>query len=150
MKRNIELSTLRFKKYILAMTKFLLCFLLVLFCKISLAQQSTDKGPVQVFRAAVVKIDSTPDNSQELIGYDSRQSKGVHDCIYHRIVALDDCTTQFFLVSTEMCDLSPVEYDHVATQIKNQLGISGMKYATTPHFPTPSILAIQTDTQDIC
>jgi len=134
MKNHMKLSTLDSKKYLVTMNKFLLCLFFVLSCKISLSQQSSNKGLVPGFRAAVVKIDITPDNSQELIGYDARKSTGVHDRIYHRIVALDDGTTQFFLVSTEMCDLSPAEYDRVAAQIKNQLGISPMNvWWTTTH-----------------
>ncbi|MBK7709845.1 MAG: neutral/alkaline non-lysosomal ceramidase N-terminal domain-containing protein [Bacteroidales bacterium] len=55
-----------------------------------------------------------------------RKSTGVHDSIYHRIVALDDGTNQFFLVSTEICIISPTEYDKVAEEINRQLGISPM------------------------
>jgi hypothetical protein len=42
------------------------------------------------FRASVVKIDITPNDSQNLAGYPERRSNGVHDHIFHRIVALDD------------------------------------------------------------
>src|SRR3954471_23299166 len=48
------------------------------------------------FRAAVVKKNITPQDAQMLLGYDARKSIGVHDSIFHRIVALDDGTTQFF------------------------------------------------------
>jgi hypothetical protein len=34
------------------------------------------------FRASVVKIDITPDKPQWLLGYDPRQSTGVHDRLY--------------------------------------------------------------------
>lgn len=78
------------------------------------------------FRASVIKINITPDNSQYLLGYNARKSTGVHDSIYHRIIAFDDGTTQFFLVSTEICIISPAEYDRVASKIKDQLGISPM------------------------
>ena len=131
--KQMELSSF-FAKKLLRMNKLLLCLFITLFCKMLSGQQSANKGPGPGFRAAVVKIDITPDNSQELIGYNARKSTGVHDRIYHRIVALDDGTTQYFLVSTEMCDLSPAEYDRVATQIKNQLGISPMNFWwTTTH-----------------
>ena len=100
----------------------------------SVQTTATAKGLVTDFRAAVVKIDITPDNSQELIGYNARKSTGVHDHIYHRIVALDDGTIQFFLVSTDICGISPTEYDHVAAQIKSQLGINPMNiWWTTTH-----------------
>ena len=47
---------------------------------------------------------------------------------------LDDGTTQFFLVSTEICIFSPTEYDKVAAKIKSQLGISPMNlWWTTTH-----------------
>ena len=70
-----------------------------------------------VFRAAVVKVDITPDNPQMLLGYQARQSTGVHDKIYHRIIALDDGTTQFFIVSSDICLVSPSEYDKVAARL---------------------------------
>lgn len=50
------------------------------------------------FRAAVVKVDITPDSPQMLRGYSPRMSTKVHDRLYHRIVALDDGTTLFFLI----------------------------------------------------
>src|SRR5688500_15073738 len=55
-----------------------------------------------VFRAGVAKVDITPSDPQVLAGYDPRKSTGIHDRIFHRIVALDDGTTQFFLISTEL------------------------------------------------
>ena len=41
------------------------------------------------FRAAVATADITPDTPQWLLGYQARQSTGVHDHIHHRVVALD-------------------------------------------------------------
>ena len=105
-------------------------FLLILFLVLSVnaadSQQThaSAKGVTRVFRASAVKIDITPDNSQYLMGYGERMSTGVHDHIFHRIVALDDGTTQFFLVSTDICLISPTEYDHVAGLLRSQLGIS--------------------------
>ena len=58
-------------------------------------------------RASVVKIDITPDKSQWLLGYGPRQSTGVHDHLFHRIVAMDDGKTQFFLVSTDLAWFRP-------------------------------------------
>jgi hypothetical protein len=75
------------------------------------------------FRAAVVKIDITPDKAQWLLGYGPRQSTGVHDHLYHRIVAMDDGATQFFLISTEICLYSPSLYDDVTQEIEKQTGI---------------------------
>src|SRR5690348_2261801 len=58
-------------------------------------------------RASAVKVDITPAQSQWLMGYDPRRSTGVHDKIYHRVVAMDDGTTQFYLVASDLCLFSP-------------------------------------------
>src|SRR5215471_12775873 len=69
------------------------------------------------FRASVVKIDITPDKPQWLLGYDPRQSTGTHDRIFHRIVAMDDGKTQFFLISTDICLYSPSVYDEISREL---------------------------------
>ena len=79
------------------------------------------------FRASAVKIDITPDEPQWLLGYDARQSTGVHDHIFHRIVALDDGTTQFFLVSTDICLYSPSVYDEISRELSAQMGINPLQ-----------------------
>ena len=79
------------------------------------------------FRAAVVKVDITPDKPQWLLGYDPRQSTGVHDHLFHRIVAMDDGTTQFFLISTDVCLFSPSVYDDVTKEIEKQTGIKPLQ-----------------------
>lgn len=76
------------------------------------------------FRAAVVKVDITPDDTQVLAGYDPRQSTGIHDRIFHRVVVLDDGTTQFILVSTEIVGMSPSMVDRVAAQLEQKHGIN--------------------------
>lgn len=80
------------------------------------------------FRAAVVKVDITPENHQMLLGYGARKSTGVYDKIYHRIVVMDDGKTQFVLVSTDICLVSPSEYDKVAARLKQQLGIDPVNF----------------------
>src|SRR3954454_19458953 len=75
------------------------------------------------FRAAVVEVDITPENSQWLMGYSARRSTGVHDKIYHRIVAMDDGKTQFYLVSSDLCLFSPGVYDEVAASLKKDIGL---------------------------
>jgi hypothetical protein len=75
------------------------------------------------FRASVVKIDITPDDSQNLLGYGARISTGTHDPIFHKINVLDDGITQFFLISSDICLISPSEYDRVAAKIKKLYGI---------------------------
>jgi neutral ceramidase len=59
------------------------------------------------FRASAVKVDITPQSPQWLMGYQARQSTGVHDKIYHRVVAIDSGDTQFYLISSDLCLFSP-------------------------------------------
>ena len=54
------------------------------------------------------------------MGYGPRQSTGVHDRIYHRVIALDDGRTQFFLVSSDLCLFSPELYDEVASALQQE------------------------------
>lgn len=100
------------------------CSILCLFLTRALAQKTT---PAK-FRAAVVKIDITPDDSQNLLGYGARKSVGILDRIYHRIIVLDDGTTQFFLVSSDICEFSPSEYDKVAAKLKSLYGINPVNF----------------------
>ena len=74
-------------------------------------------------RASVVKVDITPSTSKWLAGYPARQSTGVHDRLHHRVVALDDGQTQFFLVSSDFCEFAPSVYDEFAAQLKRETGI---------------------------
>lgn len=76
------------------------------------------------FRASAIKVDITPQTSQWLMGYGPRQSTGVHDPIFHRIVALDDGSTQVFLISSDLCVFSPSVYDDVAAELQKQTGIT--------------------------
>jgi len=110
------------------LNRFHLIVFIILIGNVMSGQQGNNSvtAAVKEFRASVIKKNITPGNSQNLLGYSTRKSTGVHDSIYHRIVALDDGTNQFFLVSTEICIISPTEYDKVAAMIKNQLGISPM------------------------
>jgi len=89
---------------------------------------SAQKPSAAKFRAAVVKIDITPEDSQNLLGYGARMSVGILDRIYHRIIVLDDGTTQFFLVSSDVCEFSPAEYDKVAAKIKSLYGINPVNF----------------------
>jgi hypothetical protein len=75
------------------------------------------------FRAAAVKVDITPHKPEWLSGYAARQSTGVHDNIYHRVIALDSGDAQFYLVSTDVCLFSPTLYDSVAAELQKTAGI---------------------------
>lgn len=80
-------------------------------------------GKAPTFRAAVSKIDITPDAPQQLLGYQARKSTGVHDRIHHRALVLDDGDTRFVLVSSDICVISPTEYDLVARRLQEELNI---------------------------
>jgi len=75
------------------------------------------------FRASAVKVDITPQTSQWLLGYQARQSTGVLDNIYHRVVALDAGDTQFYLISSDLCLFSPTLYDSVTRDLQKTTGI---------------------------
>src|SRR3954449_12532378 len=74
-------------------------------------------------RAAAVKADITPANAQWLLGYQARQSNGVHDNIYHRVLALEAGATPFYLISTDVCLFSPNFFDSVMRELQNRTGI---------------------------
>ena len=78
----------------------------------------------QNFKASVVKVDITPDTPQMLLGYHARQSTGVHDKIYHKVVIMDDGKTQFILISTDICLISPSQYDKLTARLQSQYKIN--------------------------
>jgi len=79
------------------------------------------------FRAAAVKVDITPQTSQWLMGYNARKSTGVHDHIYHRVVAMEAGDVQFFLVASDLCLFSPEVYDDVAAELERD-GIPRVRF----------------------
>src|SRR5688500_6983493 len=81
-------------------------FAYLLIAPVASAQQVPSR-----FSASVVKIDITPDDPQNLLGYGARLSTGTNDPIFHKIIALDDGSSQFFLISSDICLVSPSEYD---------------------------------------
>ncbi len=93
------------------------------FCMLFLCNSSRAQ-----FRASVVTVDITPNSPKMLLGYSARQSTGVHDRIYHRIIAMDDGFKQFFLVSSDLGVISPSEYDHVALLLQKKLGIDPINF----------------------
>lgn len=84
------------------------------------AQQAPGAGTL---RAAAVKVDITPETPQWLGGYGPRQSTGVLDRIYHRILALEAGGTEFYEISSDLCLFSPSLYDSVAGELQKQAGI---------------------------
>ena len=79
------------------------------------------------FRASVVKVDITPETRVWLCGYGPRQSTGVHDHLFHRIVDMDDGKTQFFLISSDITEISPGFYDQVMQELEKQTGIKPLQ-----------------------
>ena len=75
------------------------------------------------FRASAVKVEITPQTPQWLMGYEARQSTGVHDPIYHRVVALETGGEQVFLAASDLCLFSPAVYDDVARQLEQTIGL---------------------------
>ena len=75
------------------------------------------------FRASAVKVDITPHNPQWLAGYAPRQSTGVHDKLYTRVVAMDSGGAQFYLIASDLCLFSPSFYDEVARDLRKETGI---------------------------
>lgn len=74
-------------------------------------------------RASAVKVDITPSSNKWLAGYPARQSTGVHDRLFHRVAAIDDGATQFFLAASDLCLFAPSAYDEFAAQLKRETGI---------------------------
>jgi hypothetical protein len=93
------------------------------------------------FRAAVVKVDITPKTPQWLMGYNARKSTGVHDRIFHKVVAIDDGTTQVFIVASDLCLFSPTVNDEVAAELKKEIGIESRQlwWSVTHSHSTPEV-----------
>jgi neutral ceramidase len=100
--------------------KLLVLVLIALSANTTSAQQNSAGG----FRAAVVKVNITPENAQWLRGYNPRQSTEVLDSLYHRIVGLDDGTTQFFLISSDIIGMPSAEYKRVTSILQKRFGIN--------------------------
>ncbi len=104
----------------------LFCVAVVSFGRVTAGQDT--------FRASCVKVDITPETSQWLHGYGPRKSEGVHDRIFHRIAALDDGDTSFFLVASDICTITPSFYHDVCRQLTEETGIQpGQVWWTVTH-----------------
>ncbi len=117
------------------------CWLNFVLVAALVAAPALAKEPARHFRAACVKVDITPDRPQWMQGYGPRKSNGVHDKIYHRIVAMDDGTTQFFLVSTDICTVLPSFYDQVCEKLTRETGIKSNQFwwSTTHTHSAPHV-----------
>jgi neutral ceramidase len=99
-------------------------FPLLTCCSIFLGGVKTQaQNASDVFKAGVSKVNITPELSKQLLGYHARKSVGVMDSIYHRIVYMNDGRTSFYLISSDLCIISPEEYDKVAARLHKELGI---------------------------
>ena len=89
--------------------------------------RATADRPAKVagFRAAAVRVDITPQTPQWLLGYQARQSTGVHDNIYHRVVA-HRCRRHAVLPDLErpLSLLAVLVRQRDARAIESELGIS--------------------------
>ena len=110
-------------------------------CLLMIATVTADAATARSFRAACVKVDITPDTPQWMQGYGPRQSEGVHDRIHHRIAAMDDGNKTFFLVSTDICTISPPFYDAFCKRLEKETGIkpSQIWWATTHTHSAPHV-----------
>ncbi len=96
------------------MNKLILFFCIMVFPTILISNN---------FQVGVAKVNITPNNSQNLLGYAPRMSEGVLDSIYHRVVVLDDGTHRFILVSTDIASIAPPTYQKAADRIKKTYNI---------------------------
>ena len=123
---------LYYQKTASALNDSIITLVIGLLCMLNVKTFAQQKNPgsskINVFRASVVKVNISPDTPKQLLGYGARLSTGIHDSIYHRIIALDDGVTQFFLISTDICLVSPSEYDYVAAMVQKKLGINPLNF----------------------
>jgi hypothetical protein len=126
------------------LNNFLIVILITLCGNIAIAQKKAGvMAPADGFRAAVVKTDITPATPQWLRGYNPRQSTGVLDNLYLKIAALDDGTTQFFLVSTDIVGMPSPQYERLVSILKSKLGIDPLNvwWSATHTHSAPEIAA---------
>lgn len=96
---------------------------LILLSLISVKLNAQENSNLNNFRASVVKVDITPQESKNLAGYGARKSTGINSRIYHRILALDDGVNQIYIISSELGGFSPAQYDRLTVNLKKEYGI---------------------------
>lgn len=92
-------------------------------------------------RAGAAKVDITPPTPQWLSGYGPRQSTGVLDPIFHRVVALEASGTPFYLIASDLCLFSPSLYDSATRELQKELGIDPkhVLWSVTHSHATPEV-----------
>lgn len=75
------------------------------------------------FRAAVAKVEITPETPQMLRGYSPRMSTKVRDPLFHRIVALAQDDAKFVFIASDLCSLSPAYVDRVTGALAAEFGL---------------------------
>ncbi|MEI6050298.1 MAG: hypothetical protein WCS03_15450 [Bacteroidota bacterium] len=83
MNSNQKLPALNFHPDVMKPNRFFIVIVFILLCNTAFNQQVKILSTLGIkgFRAAVVKIDITPEDSQMLLGYQARRSTGIHDHI---------------------------------------------------------------------
>lgn len=104
---------------------FLITYLILFYSPVGRSQSGSQSLG---FRAAYVSKDITPENPKMLLGYDARQSTGILDKIQHKIIVLDDGVSRFCLVVSDLCLISPSEYDRVASQLQKEYAIEPLQF----------------------
>lgn len=94
------------------------------------------------FRASCLKVDITPDQPVLLQAYPRPgPSEGVLDRIYHRVVAMDDGSTQVFLVSSDLALIRFDVYREFCAQLERETGIKAEQvwWNTTQTHSAPQV-----------
>lgn len=84
--------------------------------------------PGEAFRAGVARVDVTPTESKQLLGYSARKSTGIHDRLHHRVLVLHDGSTEIVIVSSDFCLIAPSFYDQVAARLEREQGIPRINF----------------------
>lgn len=79
-------------------------------------------------RASAGRVDLTPSEPRHLGGYQPRVSEGVNDPIHHRVLILEHAGTEWVLVSSEFCVISPETYDRAASRLEAELDIPRLNF----------------------
>src|SRR5688500_9736818 len=106
-----------------------------------IAAPQTSAGSPGPLRAGAAKVDITPTTPQWLSGYGPRQSTGVLDPIFHRVVALEASGTPFYLIASDLCLFSPSLYDSATRELQKELGIDPkhVLWSVTHSHATPEV-----------